>query len=123
MLIEMLERYWAKVDRRTDDECWPWSGPRDSRGYGRLRGTRPVLAIAGQRRPSEAHIALHLCDNPRCVNPSHLRWGTTYENHADMMAKDRQHKGPRRRRADQMMDRRAGELAPPPTRPDHQKSD
>lgn len=33
--------------------------------------------------------ALHSCDNPPCVNPHHLRWGTNREN-----ALDRAERGP-----------------------------
>jgi hypothetical protein len=34
-------------------------------------------------------VVLHTCDNPQCVNPSHLRVGSQAENVADMHAKGR----------------------------------
>ena len=38
-------------------------------------------------------LVLHKCDNPPCVNPSHLFTGTTAMNVADKMAKQRQPRG------------------------------
>lgn len=32
----MTERFWAKVDKRNPDECWPWLGAIYEDGYGRL---------------------------------------------------------------------------------------
>ncbi|WP_156428099.1 HNH endonuclease [Novosphingobium sp. FSW06-99] len=115
MILETLARYWAKVDRRGDDECWNWKGARTSAGYGQIssgssRRNRPLrvlathvsLAVSGRARPSSGHLAMHSCDNPLCVNPHHLEWGTQMENMADMVAKERS--GPQRRAAALMDD-------------------
>ena len=58
-------------------------------GYGRVMVNRKryrlhvyVLMQATGYRPEGMH-ALHSCDNPRCINPSHLRWGTHSENMCD----------------------------------------
>ncbi len=32
---------------------------------------------------------MHRCDNPRCVNPTHLQWGTFQENTEDCRRKGR----------------------------------
>jgi hypothetical protein len=85
------ERFWEKVDVRGDDECWPWLAGCIPGGYGtftlpRGRGSRlathVVLALAG--RPVErGKVAMHVCDNPNCVNPHHLEVATQRDNVRD----------------------------------------
>lgn len=90
------ERFWAKVDRRGSDECWEWKAARDENGYGRFG-----VAEGDVRLPhrisyelSEGPIpkglcVLHDCDNPPCVNPSHLHLGTRSDNHREMVERER----------------------------------
>ena len=40
-------------------------------------------------------VLIHSCDTPACVNPAHLRVGTSKENVADKTQKGRQAKGER----------------------------
>lgn len=35
-------------------------------------------------------VVMHLCDNPGCVNPAHLRVGSVQENNLDKLRKGRQ---------------------------------
>ena len=42
---------------------------------------------------SKGSVVMHICDNPSCVNPSHLKLGTQQENIADKIAKGRQPTG------------------------------
>lgn len=88
LITDKTERlFWAKVERRGPDECWPWQASGDRRGYGQvmLRDHRPrraahmALHFDGRPRPGSLH-SLHSCDNPRCCNPAHLSWGTIAEN-------------------------------------------
>lgn len=96
MRIAQAERFWAKVDKRGPDECWPWLGAR-SKGYGNIkwngvsgiRATHASLELAGRPRPNPDLIACHSCDNPPCVNPAHLWWGTLKDNFHDALAKGR----------------------------------
>ena len=93
------ERFWAKVNKGTDAECWEWNASRNSFGYGQLtivgpNGKRPRTT---HRLSWELHVGpipegmciLHRCDNPPCVNPAHLFIGTKADNYRDMRAKGR----------------------------------
>lgn len=91
----MEEKFWAQVDRRGEEECWPWLGAKTRHGYGRpmICGSRQMahrlsLQFSTGQNPADL-FALHSCDNPNCVNPRHLRWGTQVENIQDRVARKR----------------------------------
>ena len=88
------ERFWEKVPERPEEGCWEWRGGRQSDGYGifhdgerRVGAHRFVCEVA--HGPSAGRHALHACDNPGCVRPDHLRWGTQSENMADAARRGR----------------------------------
>lgn len=82
------------------DDCVEWPYARSPLGYGRINiGGRSanahavVLELSVGPRPGAWYGSLHSCDNPPCVNPRHLRWGTAAENRQDQVDRDRFAKG------------------------------
>lgn len=94
----VLKRLWKRIDIRGHDECWHWTGPPNTGGYGEIR-------IAG--RSYRAHIVVYeskygpvpaglqldhrchnldlncpgnLCAHRLCCNPAHLEAVTPSEN-------------------------------------------
>ena len=39
--------------------------------------------------PEKGRVMLHSCDEPLCINPDHLRWGTARENAMDCVNRGR----------------------------------
>ena len=88
---EDVRRFWGKVTAsREPDSCWEWEGMRLPKGYGKfsLRGgyvgahrVSYQLAYGDLREDSSVDLEIdHLCRNPPCVNPRHLRQVTGIEN-------------------------------------------
>lgn len=79
-------RFISKVD--VTKGCWIWKGCTDIGGYGQLRLGRKSLIQAHRlsailhkgQFPKENEVIMHLCDNPPCVNPNHLKVGSQSEN-------------------------------------------
>ncbi len=82
------------VDNGDPGRCWEWPYARDRAGYALIRtaeGRRVTRWLLGQMGAdlSEEHDVCHSCDNPPCVNPSHLFVGTRQDNVDDMLRKGR----------------------------------
>lgn len=92
-----LARFHAKIQR--SESCHLWAARKDREGYGQfwlngrqLRAHRLAFELAFGPVP-DGKLVMHVCDNPSCVNPAHLRAGSTATNIADRNAKARQARG------------------------------
>jgi hypothetical protein len=93
--MSIEEAFWAHVERRAPEECWPWKGCIRPDGYGqfnyskrRFIASRLSWSLAnGREAPG---YVCHSCDNPPCVNPAHLWLGDVRSNTHDMLTKGRQ---------------------------------
>lgn len=76
------DRLWEKIDKRGEDECWPWLGANGN-------GTRPptistnganvtayrVLFEISYRPIEKDEWIMHTCNDHYCMNPKHLYVG------------------------------------------------
>lgn len=91
------ERFWAKVNKAEANQCWEWTGAKNSKGYGTLQvNTIKWLAHRYSYTISKGEIPkglliMHSCDNRKCVNPEHLSAGTQVDNMLDCTSKGRHH--------------------------------
>lgn len=99
---EVSKRFWAKVNQNGPMPydpalgcCWVWIGHLVN-GYGQLtiKGKRFIgthrwsLEQSLGKSLGKLH-ALHKCDNPACVRPSHLYAGTHQDNMRDAVNRHR----------------------------------
>ena len=81
--------------------CFLWLGRLNTYGYAMLSSGRHNQIRAGRFSlqiktglSGDGMMACHTCDMPACVNPDHLFWGTSADNHADASRKGRLRKTP-----------------------------
>lgn len=95
-----VDRFWSKVKK--SDGCWLWMAGKNASGYGVYwSGERHVLAHRQSYELSNGPIpsglfVCHTCDNPPCVNPSHLNLGGPQDNMSDRFERGRYKRNPPR---------------------------
>lgn len=107
-LKQTPKSFWARVDKRSRNECWNWQGSCNSTGYGTVAWhgvvvqahrvawflTHGGVALQTKFRQSGRakryrRFVLHQCDNRKCCNPAHLFLGSMRANQLDAYAKGR----------------------------------
>ena len=91
------ERFWSKVNIGEIADCWEWAAGKYSSGYGMfwMDGSnhgahRVAWELTFHETLGKFDFVCHKCDNPCCVNPSHLFKGGPRDNMVDKVLKGRQ---------------------------------
>ncbi len=90
------ERFWAKVRKAGESDCWPWTGSLNRLGYGRFKLHGKTfyahrVSFALRWGDSPQLLICHRCDNPACVNPEHLYDQSHRENTLEASERGRLH--------------------------------
>ncbi len=99
-LNAMDKEYIAAIQKKLELPCKEHGQKGDKHGYGKI--TDPTLKkkmlyhrsvymqhYAIPPENMEGKVIMHLCDNPRCIEPTHLQLGTHWDNTQDMIKKGR----------------------------------
>lgn len=84
-----IEKFWVKVKRGADTDCWPWQGFKKPTGHGLTSyKSEPIHAsrkayILTHGPIRDGKCVNHRCDNAACCNPAHLYLGTRADNMID----------------------------------------
>ena len=90
-IVDPFQKFFSYIEVDPISHCWNWTGHIHKTGYAVYRSGlahRFSLEQAIGQIP-EGLMALHTCDNRKCVNPKHLFPGTAKDNMDDMYAKGR----------------------------------
>lgn len=88
-----IRPFWENVDRRGENDCWPWLGYKKPSGHGLtqmksmpLHAHRKAWILTHGDIPRDLCVN-HRCDNAACCNPAHLYLGTRADNMIDLWLK------------------------------------
>lgn len=91
-----FERFQTKYKINKKSGCWNWTASLSDKGYGffyfppkNMIGAHKAAWKLYRGNTKGLHV-LHDCDNPRCVNPKHLKLGTHQDNMRDRDSRGRQ---------------------------------
>jgi HNH endonuclease len=80
--------------------CWVWTGSKNKKGYGHICIGAGQIELAHRTSYRtfcgpipDGLCVLHHCDNPVCLNPTHLFIGTQIDNINDCVSKGRNRGG------------------------------
>jgi hypothetical protein len=93
--LSLLDKLLNKIVINQYTGCWEWQASINNIGYGLIRDGKKMRTA--HRASYEEHVGTiphgmcvcHTCDNPKCINPSHLWLGTRKQNTQDMISKGR----------------------------------
>ena len=83
---QQLARFWSRVSKMQQGDCWLWQGSLCTKGYARF--TAQMTQFQAHRISYMIHhgpipdglVCDHLCRVRHCVNPAHLEPVTSAEN-------------------------------------------
>jgi hypothetical protein len=87
-----INKFWKQVNKTTNsNECWEWSAGIHPFGYGRFYGklTHRISYELHFGPLKKGECILHQCDNPKCVNPGHLKVGNRTDNARERTERNR----------------------------------
>jgi hypothetical protein len=99
-ILDNKEKLLSKMVTDPNSDCTLISGYKDKDGYVQfqfrsdgekknIQAHRAVYISEHNVELSSEDVIMHTCDNPSCVNSSHLKLGTHYENVEDRVSKGR----------------------------------
>lgn len=100
---QTIESFWSKVDVKDINECWEWTQSLNNFGYGTVGWHGKVYTahriaawsvglvenISAPIDKQSHEFVLHICDNPKCCNPTHLEVGSFSKNQLDSYKRNR----------------------------------